>query len=251
MIGERTMVLDADALSSRAIALVEETQAEQPAAQSPMEQAWSMLASAPDEPDPNDEEGVIQRYMERLLKRVASQGREGVDEPPVLTRKQPARRPAVAVVAPGTKAPVSQPAPPAETMPFTGGSSPSKDANTAGEASPLSTVSRSSTPEMATDLLAMRQLANRSARQAINSSDQRRFLTVAVGELLVSAVCLASSCLVIGMSPKTLNGQLVGGAIGFSFGTSMFVRGIGKLFNSLRLKRSVPTDTDPDGEGEL
>ncbi len=238
VIVEQTLVLDADDLSSCAMALVEETQADQP---SPIEQAWSMLAAAPGESDENDEEGVIQRYMERLLKRVASQGRDGVDEAPVV-RYQPKPAKQAGSASEAATTPVGDPATSSHVAPPGVGEGGSDTASTAGGESTSSSASRPATPEMAADLLAMRELANHSARHAIHSSDQRRFLTVAVGELVVASVCLASSCLLIAMSPRTLNSQTIGGAVGAAFGLSMFVRGFGKLFNCLRLKRALPAE---------
>ncbi len=216
---------------------------------SPLEQAASLLSAAAGGPESDDHDGVIQRYMERLLKRVATQGRDGVDELHAVQRK-----PSVPVASPVNRdtAEVTVPDEDMGIRAVSAGDVETTGVNRTSEPLADTTVSgRPPAPEMAADLLAMRELANQTARQAIHSSDQRRFLTVAVGELFVAIVCLASSCLVIGMSPKTLNSQLIGGAIGLSFGLSMFVRGSGKLLNTLRLSRMRPAEPEPHAPSDL
>lgn len=244
-----TMVLDPAQVASSRQELVETTDPEPQTPGSKLERAADLLANADVDADPADEESVIQHYMERLLQRVASHGRDHVGEvppsQPTMERRQQNQEPAIPVAA-GNEATATSSTP----TPQSDEPSPADSDHPENDPSAAAKAERPPAPEMAADLLAMRELANHSARQAIDRSDQRRFLTVAVGELLVSTVCLASSCVVIAMSPKSLNSQLIGGAIGIAFGTSMLARGASKLLNSLRLRRSLPADSESEADPE-
>jgi hypothetical protein len=96
---------------------------------------------------------------------------------------------------------------------------------------------RTSTAEMAEDLLAMRELANRSARMAISSSDRRRVFMEASGEFGVATVSLGVSSTVIAMSPDWISVYAIGGYVGLAFGVVWTVYGLRSLFNARTLRK--------------
>ena len=73
-------------------------------------------------------------------------------------------------------------------------------------------------PELAADLLAMRELANRTAQRDIDRSDDRRNTVAAAGDIAVASVCLVSGVLASALSSSFFSVETMGGAIGISFG---------------------------------
>ena len=81
-------------------------------------------------------------------------------------------------------------------------------------------------PELAADLLAMRELANRTARRDIDRSDDRRNTVAAGGEIAVASVCLVSGALASALSSSFFSAEAIGGAMGISFGAIFLIRGL-------------------------
>ncbi|MBM4088191.1 MAG: hypothetical protein FJ276_01990 [Planctomycetes bacterium] len=166
------------------------------------------------EPHLADDESAIARYMERLLKRVA-RGPGG--------ETRPAK----------TAAPASGPAVDATNSPHQAGEeallecvvAPMEPATAApapcGESREFAP---SSIPETTQDLMAMREVANSSARAAITKSDRRQQLTLALVHAGVAAACLGSGSILSVMSAHLLSSQSVSGWIGISVGAVWLVR---------------------------
>ena len=196
----------------------EEAVQEEPVQQTQQLSAEELMIQAPAESEPTDEavddDGLIQSYMDRLLERVGRTAKK--DDTPGKS------------AAPETDS--SPPTPAAEAEPAT----PEPEAANAVELP----ARRTSAPEMAADLLAMRELANDSARRAIKSSDQRRDCAAAASGVLVAIICLISSSAVIALSPGLLSAQSLGGIVGLSFGILWLLHGIRGLISSQRLHRN-------------
>ncbi len=170
----------------------------------------------PSDAEADNEEHVIQIYMERLLKRVGCKSQEtpNREETPVrVTANEPK---AAAEAEPRIVAESND-------------NVPSKAAS----------ESRTSTAEMAEDLLAMRELANRSARMAISSSDRRRVFMAASGEFGAATVSLGVSSTVIAMSPNWMSIYSIGGYIGLAFGFVWTLYGLRSLFDARALRKVV------------
>jgi hypothetical protein len=174
---------------------------------------------------PSDDEGVIQSYMEKLLNRVASGKETGKSEVPHPPASLPAPEPSGAQPASAPDAVAAAKDDEAETQASTSEDDADRPA--------------SSSTDMADKLLAMRELANRSAHEAIQSSDQRRFAALAIGELVVASICLGTSAAVIALSPELINTNSIGGFIGVAFGIVIFLRGCGKLIKYLIMRRRL------------
>ncbi len=209
---EQTLRLDPEELQRQAASSPVDS-----AAAEVTEGVAALLANAPieqkPEPEVVDDESAIQQYMERLLRRVGSRGGEQPESVSPPTEAAPAGE---------TTQPATEPADPT---------------------SERSSAQRPQT-EMAADLMAMRELANHSAREAIQCSEQRRFSTLATGRLAVALICLAASGTVLAMSPSMLSPEAIGGFIGLAFGTLMFFRGSYKFFCCRRVRKHRHDDTD-------
>jgi hypothetical protein len=179
----------------------------------------SIAAIADEDTAANDDEALIQNYMERLLQRVGG-------------RTQEAGHTEARVEA-------SASAETAETNDMDG---LSEHNDLEVEPQPSTTETRSIRPEKSEDLLAMRELANRSARMAICSSDQRRVFMSAVGEFGVAAVSLAISSTVVLMSPEWVSVYSIGGYFGLAFGCVWGLYGLRSLFSARALCKSNDDD---------
>ncbi len=195
-----------------------------------------------------DDEGVIQRYMERLLKRVASQGRDGVDEAGEANKRPVATPPKESVALEASDAVAAKLVDAQVTADNADNADnhqpPTVQECVTAEAEDVRVV-RWQAHEKDADLLAMRRLANDSARQAITSSDRRRIITRTAGELFVASVCAVCGGLVIRLSSKTLSVQGVGGIVGLYFATVMLLRGLRKLWGVQSIGRIRPDVGDP------
>jgi hypothetical protein len=145
----------------------------------------------------SDENG-IQRYMERLLRRVGNPS----------SQPEPVPVPQVA--------PVVEPAPvgaPVVEEPR-------------AELPPVEQPKRreSVTAEAQGDLVAMRELAQRSTCLTITHSDRRTQVTAMVGEFCVASICLVSGIVAAALSRSTLSIETIGGAFGISFGLVLMTR---------------------------
>jgi len=105
---------------------------------------------------------------------------------------------------------------------------------------------RSLAPEMAADLLKMRELANATARTAIKKSEQNRDYTAATGGLVVSVVCLVTSVFVIQMSPGFRSAQMVGGVLGACLGSYWMVCSVRSLLLGRRNRRHAGSAESDD-----
>jgi hypothetical protein len=146
----------------------------------------------------DDDENEIQRYMERLLRRVGN------------TPDQP-EMPVVQVIVPAEVAtPVVE----------------SVLVEPSDEGSQVEQMKRRepATGEAQEDLVAMRELAQRSSRIAIHHSDRRTQVKAMFGEVCVAGVCLVSGILAAAMSRSTFSVETIGGAIGISFGLVLSAR---------------------------
>jgi hypothetical protein len=99
---------------------------------------------------------------------------------------------------------------------------------------------------MAADLLAMRELANQSARDAIKSCDRRRIVSAAIGEFMVGTACLVFSGMVIAGSSAALTLTGVGGYLGMAFGSVIFSRGCYLLYCSRTVHSIDGTNADAE-----
>lgn len=171
----------------------------QPGPTSPLTSAEA--DSIPHGPAGEDDESEIQRYMERLLRRVGT------------TPGQP-DMPVVEVVAP---APQSTPV----AVPI----EPLNDAALSDSPKRRESVS----PEAQQDLVAMRELAQRSTRLAITHSDRRLQLRAILGEVFVAGVCLVLGILAAALSRTTFSVETIGGAIGISFGLVLSARAVHRI----------------------
>lgn len=179
-----------------------------------------------------EDENAVKRYMERLLRRVASRGQAGeACEPEPSRGTRSASPPATPeAVADATRNTVAR-----------DDSLPAAKASVAIPAPPPRTCS-----EMAADLLAMRELANQSARDAIENCDRRRIVSAAIGEFMVGTACLVFSGMVIAGSSAALTLTGVGGYLGMAFGGVILTRG-GYLLYCSRTVRSID-DKHADAE---
>jgi hypothetical protein len=89
------------------------------------------------------------------------------------------------------------------------------------------------TAEAQEDLVAMRELAQRSTRLAITHSDHRTEVRAMVGEFCVAGVCLVLGILAAALSRHTLSVETIGGALGISFGLVLSTRAVHR-FTRLR-----------------
>jgi hypothetical protein len=145
-----------------------------------------------------DDENEIQRYMERLLRRVGN------------TPDQP-EMPVVQVIAPAEVAtPVVEPV--------------LVEPRDEGSQAEQMKRREPATGEAQADLAAMRELAQRSSRIAIHHSDRRTQVKAMFGEVCVAGVCLVSGILAAAMSRSTFSVETIGGAIGISFGLVLSAR---------------------------
>jgi len=138
-----------------------------------------LAPETPDSPRPADEEEdeSINDYMARLLDRVRT-GTDGSGEPKACVPSVPA-------------APVSAPsAPPASEATDSPPQAPAAKTGEKGKLSPRAVV-----PEKSVNLSAMRDLANLSARAAIDHHARRRLLGQAANKLLVAIVALATGAI--------------------------------------------------------
>lgn len=117
-----------------------------------------------------DEEESIEEYMARLLKRVRGDEDSSLSQP--VTRANDSSSPEPVAAEPSVESPQQ----------------PSFVAELTGESSEFRP--RSQPPELSTNLQAMRELANESARTAIDSSARRRGSSAAGGKFLMAAVAL-------------------------------------------------------------
>jgi hypothetical protein len=218
-----------------------------------------MAASDPTgEHDAGDDDGVIERYMERLLRRVAKIPDE-VETPPQMVAALQARvtapRPALASIAePAPRAePSPSTAPPAEST--TAASAPVSAPTRGGPPGELARRDnpsaqaeavinrilrpREGMPQVAADLLAMRELANRTARHAVDRHEYRHGTVAAAGQCTVACVCLVSGAMVAALSQELFSAAMIGGTLGFSFGFIFLVRGLATFHKLWRLKRDV------------
>ena len=147
-----------------------------------------------------DDENEIQRYMERLLRRVGNQ--PGKPEPSPVQQV----------------APVVEPTPVVATVADESGA----------ESPPVEQPKRreSVTAAGQGDLVAMRELAQRSTRLAITHSDRRTQVSAMVGEFCVAGICLVSGILAAAFSRNTLSVETIGGAFGISFGLVLMTRAV-------------------------
>jgi hypothetical protein len=126
----------------------------------------------------SDEES-IERYMERLLKRVNRPGDAAAPSP---------ERPAVRSPAPPTNAKtIAQDEPPVEH----------RNSSTQPVAEPTRRVA---TPESRGDLLALREVANQSVRGAIDVHSHNRTLGAARGQLTTTLVSAAGAFVLLSMA---------------------------------------------------
>jgi hypothetical protein len=222
------------------------------------------VAYAPNEQvDSEDDEGAIQSYMERLLKRVASGGRDEPDPAPApsTTAAQGTARSHAAAQSPPVVKSAAAPVQAAASQSLLADDElDNTDEPTSGDddiwpgaadepdqlleakqgaTSLLDERSPNTSNEMAANLLAMRELANNSARQAIQSSDYRRHTALAVGQLAVASICVTASGVLISLTLEKPGAETVGGVIGLLFGSSMFLRGTVRILRSMRLKRQL------------
>jgi hypothetical protein len=193
---------------------------------SPPSPPWRDPAPSGETAEPHlaDDDSAIARYMERLLKRDA---RGPGDE------ERPAK----------TAAPASGPAVDATNSPHQAGEeallewvmAPMEPATAApaprGESLEFAP---SSIPETTQGLMAMREVANSSARAAITKSDRRQQLTLALVQAGVAAACLGLGSILSVMSAHPLSSQSVSGWIGISLGTLWLVRSGMKILRCLR-----------------
>ncbi len=212
----------------------------------PLASAGASPVGAPEPEIVQDDEGVIQQYMERLLKRVASQGRE----PEVTSVAPQAKSPPPPVKQPPTPPPATGSELAVRLEPVAGADVAGRDMQGAalpgddgaddrdGSTQPT-TRSRSVGAE---SLQAMRELANQSARSAIKRFDVRRYATIAIGELCVATICFTASTAIIRMSHAATRSTQIGGMIGMVFSAMMFLRACRKLLNIRRLKKSAQAE---------
>ncbi|MCU0959212.1 MAG: hypothetical protein MUF48_03840 [Pirellulaceae bacterium] len=201
--------------------------------------------------DEGDDDQVIERYMERLLRRVAKIP-DDVDTPPQMVAALQARvtapRPDLAPLTPKPPTPSQL----AVTMDHT--SSSLSTAASRAAATPDAPAAKSEAvinrllkprepmPQLAADLLAMRELANRTARRAVDRHEYRHGMVAAAGQCVVATVCLISGGILATLSRGLFSAPMIGGTLGFSFGIIFLMRGL-VTFQRLR-KMRAPADDD-------
>jgi hypothetical protein len=195
--------------------------------------------------EPEDDEHVIQRYMERLLRRVArvpddqnTPTHVAAAVQAVVPTPRPESAPAVESAANTAEPAAKQVEPsyePVRDVPAPAAVPelcPVKEAEarparvTPLASKPLAKPRDVIPPELAADLLAMRELANRTARRDIDRSDDRRNTVAAAGEIAVASVCLVSGALASALSSSFFSAEAIGGAMGISFGAIFLIRGL-------------------------
>jgi hypothetical protein len=205
---------------------------------------------ADSENDAPDDEGFIQQYMERLLKRVGRAPDEETQSPANVPAGKPSdsdAQEAEPAVESRQEDRQAQPTPSAKQPEPLRRPAEQPRQNSVSPASTFvkkdrTAESRQVAPEMAADLLAMRELANKSARAAINRSDRRRYFVRGLSEMLVASICLASSILLMMISSGILSAPAIGGMVGFSFGLVGILRGVRTLSAVKTKKRREPAE---------
>lgn len=95
------------------------------------------------------------------------------------------------------------------------------------------------TAELAAELLAMREPAHRATNCAIDRSVYRQCVIMAWSEVAVATVCLVSGLLVCLLSEKLLSADTIGGVIGLSFGIILLPRGLRSCVRLKRIKSTI------------
>ena len=179
------------------------------------------------ESNEDDDDNVIQRYMERLIKRVSSKGGEEEDwEEQPETDELPAENPRVSSPSPsGDRSSCDAEITTPETT-----SPDSQQVATSDQEKDVrdeTTTDPSHRPgAAAADLLAMRELANNTARDAIETSDRRRSIATVAAKLTVGSVCLACSGAVVFLNQRPLSPSVLAAVIGSGFGSYVLYRAV-------------------------
>ena len=218
---------------------------------SPEVPAGDASPAAAGDAEPEDDEGAIQRYMERLLHRVARIPEDRVSEDPRYSPPMAAHTHDVSNVPAGDRSGTRSQPRPSRARPVQAPGAPSRKEPETMPAAPLPAPltppepvkPRSAIPpELAADLLAMRQLANRTVRRDVDRSDDRRSMVAAAGDITVASVCLASGVLASALGTSLLSAETVGGAIGIAFGMISLQRGLRTAFVSRRRRSEARTE---------
>lgn len=158
----------------------------------------------------SDDDDSIDDYMRKLMQRV--RGASANEENPVPAKKQPT---IAAAVSETTNEGHNEPA---QTQPVE--APPAKQEMLRD----LSELRRGPAPEQMTNMGALRQLANQSARHAIDVAASRQSREKATMRLTVSVISVAVGTLASIVSPSPLDLQFIGGFTSVVIGGWFFVR---------------------------
>jgi chromosome segregation ATPase len=166
-----------------------------------------------DDLDPEDHDGFVQDYIQRLL------GRSNTE----VTAGNASRQATQSTRASNATAEAPQPAGdvPVAAGDQPGAEQPAKPARAAGRAGDqaLSATEKS-------NLGAMRELANSSARTALDISQRRRNLTAAAGQAVLAITCVSSGITTLVMSDGATSLFGIGGMVGVVFGLTRAARAV-------------------------
>lgn len=202
-------------------------------ARPPLSTADLPQASPAAEGDQEDDDQAIERYMERLLRRVAKIP-DNVETPPQMVAALQARvtapRPDLTRRLPQTARPSPSATtgdhPPTAAGPAGASSDAPSDSATAHADGVINRIlrPREPMPQLAADLLAMRELANHTARCAMDRHAYRHGIVAVAGQCAVAMVCLLSGGALAALSRDLVSAPMIGGALGFSFGMILLMR---------------------------
>ncbi|MHB0955051.1 MAG: FHA domain-containing protein [Pirellulaceae bacterium] len=198
--------------------------------------------------EPEDDECVIQRYMERLLRRVGRVGAEEDTPTHMVAALQAVTPPLAQAMEPGTARTGAQSNSSSKSNCKTDTDMGEDFVPTIGDAlhdhghvgerrtKPVSESNHRVKPRevippgLAADLRAMRELANGTARRELILKNLQRNRAAALRQIAVALVCLVTGMLASALSPTYLSAQTLAGSLGMSFGIVFLMRGLHTYF---------------------
>ena len=171
---------------------------------------------------PAEDEESIENYMNRLLQRVRGQSRGPQALPEGIERNEPALAATLRkAVQAGPEPPV--PAPPA----------------------PRKYVPRQA-PEKSAELSAMRELANSTARIAIDSSHERRHATKTLSKLIVTIFATVTGTVLLLLRAESENLTAYGAAAAFIIAIGWGLQTVSQARRLVRARRTANTSKTPN-----
>lgn len=206
-------------------------------------------AAGPEASTDNDDE-VIQAYMTRLLQRVGGKSADESSPPMSVTVPIPPRLDTTSTGAadrcppsvPAAGGAEASPSPPAASAPPTNITDAWPPADLAPANKPAQLAAN-------LDMQAMRALANRSARRAIDDSRSRHLAIRATRRLIVAVVGVGAGLAITATAPHVWSLQAMGGWGALALGFLVLLRGV-STSRKARIEAAALPDRDEPGEDE-